>query len=72
MKQAMHLMKTKAFTSPELVAASISNLDKYDYLNAFVSHRDRAVMMQEAETSQARIEKSKFVLLRLYLRLATI
>ena len=63
MKQAMRLMKAKAFTSPELVAASISNLDKYDYLNAFVSHRDRVVMMQEAEASQARIEKSKFVVL---------
>ena len=55
MKQAMRLLKAKAFTSPELVAASISNLDKYDYLNAFVSHRDRVVMMQEAEASQTRI-----------------
>jgi len=60
MKQAMHMMKAKAFTSPELVAASINNLDKYDYLNAFVSHRDRVVMMREAEASQARIEKSMF------------
>ena len=59
MKQAMRLMKANVFTSTELVESSIKNLDKYDYLNAFVSHRDREVMMREAEASQVRIEKSK-------------
>ena len=50
----MRLMKANVFTSPELVQASIENLDKYDYLNAYVTYRDR-----EAEAAQIRIEKSK-------------
>ena len=50
-KQVMRLMKANVFTSPELVEASIKNLDKYDYLNAYVSYRDREVMMKEAEAA---------------------
>ncbi len=55
----MRLMKANVFTSPELVQASIENLDKFDYLNAYVTYRDRDLMMKEAEAAQIRIEKSK-------------
>jgi Asp-tRNA(Asn)/Glu-tRNA(Gln) amidotransferase A subunit family amidase len=50
-KQAMRLMKANVFTSPELIEASIKNLNKYDYLNAYVSYRDQEIMMKEAEES---------------------
>ena len=47
----MRLMKANVFTSPELIEASVKNLEKYDYLNAYVSYRDRDIMYKEAEAS---------------------
>ena len=55
----MRLMKANVFTSPELIEASVKNLQKYDYLNAYVSYRDTDLMFKEAEAAQVRIEKSK-------------
>jgi len=48
-KQAMHLMKGKVFTSPELVEAAYKNIVNKAHLNAFVNIRTLEEIQIEAE-----------------------
>ncbi len=54
-------MKANVFTCPELIEATYENIDNQQNLNAYVNIRGRDEALREAEESQKRIEKSKFI-----------
>ena len=60
-KQASRLMKANVFTSQELVEATYANIEKKQHLNGYVSVRPMEEALKEAEASQKRIERSKFI-----------
>lgn len=60
-KQAARLMKANVFTAPELIEETYKNIENAKYLNALCAVRDQEQALREAEESQKRIEKSKFV-----------
>lgn len=61
-KQAARLMKANVFTSPELIEATYENIEARKNLNAYVTVRDKEEALREAEASQKRIERSKYIL----------
>ena len=60
-KQASRLMKANVFTSQELVEATYANIEKKQHLHGYVSVRPMEEALKEAEASQKRIERSKFI-----------
>ena len=61
-KQAARLMKANVFTCPELIEATYQNIEAQSNLNGYVNVRNQDEALREAEESQKRIEKSKWMI----------